>query len=842
MSLDVPLGCDGSGDSSSTTMIIDTLAHGLNSTCNSTRNNDSIADPMTRDEGPEFHYQEAVRRLLDIDGSFLEQDITRGTVFAGENSRSNDVQISTSGKKSCRCGWTDLQKTNSKKCPMYKGTIADRNKTVQREETHSVIKSALNQMLTPTLTAEQKTGLIDAFNDNVHRSTDIYVEALRLLNGFVLWCIENNRNIPNLEYGKGIMHKVFLAVQQQNVRTPFTRKAVSDIDLNIYASTVYGNCRPASLAWCDASGISSIIQSIAKQYSVNCMNHLQLYLSRIVRNWVQNSLRLTFSRQMKAKCLNALVSYIMKELSRKSVNWFVSRNNSASNILTLETVMQQVVNVWDIAVSLWDGRSLCRNVIKKQWSSYLKHIPLSIIEMYQVVRLTKFYKDLWPQNREQTINKAREFWIQIINVEKHERCNRRFGYHVCSNGVEIGVQYLKSVVVSSFDNHGYDEDNKFHPLKLTSTTRAIGLDPGRASLYVAADGSLEQQEIFKCSNSRWREISGSTHGFQKRRNWNKKNPYLQSVVVSSFDNHGYDEDNKLHPLKLTSTTRVIGLDPGRASLYVAADGSVRIQDGEISGSTHGFQKRRNWNKKNPVLTVQITSGPSHKVSTTAAYCEYLRHVLSLRDDVLGFYRDPKWRRLRFKTRITRQKAYETLARELTDRDKNCIVAYGSGGFISTSKGHSPTPNKHLFVELKKRCRVRLVSDQLQQTKFWGIKKCNNHFAEGKLNRPHYLTLWNRDINAARNIRYMFLERNLNGDNLPEVFKKKEECAKEKKTNRNSNGDNLPEVFKKKEECAKEKKTNVSKTSELSHVPSQPHASGSSKSSVGLAEAAGEEIY
>ncbi|KAI3661543.1 hypothetical protein MP638_007273 [Amoeboaphelidium occidentale] len=53
MSLDVPLGCDGSGDSSSsTTMIIDTLAHGLNSTCNFSSNNDSIADPMTIDEEP----------------------------------------------------------------------------------------------------------------------------------------------------------------------------------------------------------------------------------------------------------------------------------------------------------------------------------------------------------------------------------------------------------------------------------------------------------------------------------------------------------------------------------------------------------------------------------------------------------------------------------------------------------------------------------------------------------------------------------------------------------------------------------------------------------------------
>jgi hypothetical protein len=41
--------------------------------------------------------------------------------------------------------------------------------------------------------------------------------------------------------------------------------------------------------------------------------------------------------------------------------------------------------------------------------------------------------------------------------------------------------------------------------------------------------------------------------------------------------------------------------------------------------------------------------------------------------------------------------------------------------------------------------------------------------------------------------------------------------------RNSNGVKLPVVFKKKEECAKEKRINVSKARELSHVPSQSQA-------------------
>jgi hypothetical protein len=38
------------------------------------------------------------------------------------------------------------------------------------------------------------------------------------------------------------------------------------------------------------------------------------------------------------------------------------------------------------------------------------------------------------------------------------------------------------------------------------------------------------------------------------------------------------------------------------------------------------------------------------------------------------------------------------------------IAYGAGKSDCSSKGHASTPNRHMFKELKKRCRVRLVSE------------------------------------------------------------------------------------------------------------------------------------
>jgi hypothetical protein len=107
--------------------------------------------------------------------------------------------------------------------------------------------------------------------------------------------------------------------------------------------------------------------------------------------------------------------------------------------------------------------------------------------------------------------------------------------------------------------------------------------------------------------------------------------------------------------------------------------------------------------------------------------KYLQHFFSIRDDIFDFFWQPKWRRLKFKTRITRQKANDQLAKELTKGDPNTIIICGAGKFDCSSKGHAPTPNCHLFKELKKRCKVRLVSEYRTSQVFFNchsqLEKC-----------------------------------------------------------------------------------------------------------------------
>ncbi|KAI3655281.1 hypothetical protein MP638_000636, partial [Amoeboaphelidium occidentale] len=107
-------------------------------------------------------------------------------------------------------------------------------------------------------------------------------------------------------------------------------------------------------------------------------------------------------------------------------------------------------------------------------------------------------------------------------------------------------------------------------------------------------------------------------------------------------------------------------------------------------------KKNNWIAADRERELVITLTPTPCCYNTDGYITHLLHVLEYRDEFLGFYRAMRWRRLRWKTRIKLQKAYDTLYKELAAGAEDVVIAYGGGGFSHNSRGHPPTPNKHLF--------------------------------------------------------------------------------------------------------------------------------------------------
>ena len=92
----------------------------------------------------------------------------------------------------------------------------------------------------------------------------------------------------------------------------------------------------------------------------------------------------------------------------------------------------------------------------------------------------------------------------------------------------------------------------------------------------------------------------------------------------------------------------------------------------------------------------------------------------------------------WKTHINKQKAYDEICRRITNNDKRTVIAFGNGGFSSTSRGHASGPVKQFLWELRKRCRVRIVDEYRTSKicslrnerfhahqKFWSVRLCKN---------------------------------------------------------------------------------------------------------------------
>jgi hypothetical protein len=247
----------------------------------------------------------------------------------------------------------------------------------------------------------------------------------------------------------------------------------------------------------------------------------------------------------------------------------------------------------------------------------------------------------------------------------------------------------------------------------------------------------------------------------------------------AHNSYGFDKEGNYGTLgEEPESIKVVGVDPGRIDIFTAVDQDenvVKMSRKEyysLTGMTKNQKTRNRWMKNNTDITSIITHCPTAKTSNIEdlrSHCDHVkRHLLSLVD----FYGARRFTRQKFKTYIGRQKIWETIIKRITKNDPNTIVALGDAKFGHNSKGGPSTPLQRLRRELKRRSQLRLVDeyrtsitcshcdgDLPKKTRFWQVKVCNDLC----------LTHWNRDVNAARNIRNIFIYMNTHNGERPTCF-------------------------------------------------------------------------
>jgi hypothetical protein len=79
--------------------------------------------------------------------------------------------------------------------------------------------------------------------------------------------------------------------------------------------------------------------------------------------------------------------------------------------------------------------------------------------------------------------------------------------------------------------------------------------------------------------------------------------------------------------------------------------------------------------------------PTSSCSSIDGYRNHLTYILQHKQTLLEFYGERKWSRMKWKTYINKQKAYDEICSRITNNDKRTVIAIENGGFSSSSRGH-----------------------------------------------------------------------------------------------------------------------------------------------------------
>ena len=250
--------------------------------------------------------------------------------------------------------------------------------------------------------------------------------------------------------------------------------------------------------------------------------------------------------------------------------------------------------------------------------------------------------------------------------------------------------------------------------------------------------------------------------------------------------------------------RVVAVDPGRNPIISAVVHDDNAFDELMDqNNTHhetlewgrkehyhecGFRRRtimtNLWMKKSDLITNYNTffntNALTTKTSNLHKYKQNAAHVLANLYSVLDFYSSKRFKRLKWKTYIRTQQAYEKIVAKLKGGVENTLVIWGNAKFPSNGKGSPSVPTSTLLKKVKARVKV-LEQDEYKTSKLncccWS--EATPMFLDGR--RSHHLRVcnnvncsrrvWDRNTSAAINILFLFKNYNVDGKETPEEFRR-----------------------------------------------------------------------
>jgi transposase len=160
--------------------------------------------------------------------------------------------------------------------------------------------------------------------------------------------------------------------------------------------------------------------------------------------------------------------------------------------------------------------------------------------------------------------------------------------------------------------------------------------------------------------------------------------------------------------------------------------------------------------------------------------QHALQVLEVLHQRMSFFSSKRFKRLKFKTYIKTQKAYEKIVAKLKNGVENTLVIWGNAKFPSNGRGSPSVPTSTLLKKVKARVKV-IEQDEYNTSKL----SCCCHqimsgFAIAGVSSYHVRVCpnvncprnpWDRNVSAAINILFLFKNYNVDMNETPVEFRR-----------------------------------------------------------------------
>ena len=492
----------------------------------------------------------------------------------------------------CKCGSVTHQRTSHAACPQYKPKVKKRYRQDDLPKATSVVMTGIKNFA--------KVDIQGMILQTTKTITRLSLEASRFLNGFLVYSLAQGVVLPNVSESDTFFGNLYRAFEARGNRVD-EGKVIKDPFPNHFFNNVYMPIR-GNLSFLDTNMLAQIVTYSSRLYKTNCMNHVVLNFEKRLKYWLHYKIRKHCLVVLPRDKVKTMANFVFNHVIRNTVGPIVLPIDIRNAVQENQRELLLLLAGFLIAKTRDMMGGLVGEPTQSNWWNYLP-------TLYRILK----------------------------RIEKHYNNNDTAWLFTGRRGCKPKLFSLAPVCSFASQHIHLDTTGLYYLLKKDGyelPTIQVFKDQAREYWYgIFRLGQLETV------NSKFAYYI-TTNGLEVAVHMEKPGPVGQFV-----NDWGYDYNGDYHPVVVNNPRSVLGLDPGRSSLFTAVNGDFPERKfqcrnsrwREISGATYSQKKVKAWMKSNIQMRQTVTEIPTPRTSSWTTFTQHIWYLYTFLPEILDFY-------------------------------------------------------------------------------------------------------------------------------------------------------------------------------------------------------------